>query len=109
MNDLPNEIFRRWGHSYEEDERKIKVYRPSDYNFPPARGRAGIEFRQGGIFIDWVIGPADGSQSIVGKWQVETPSRVRIIFEGNARPSRTLEIVQVDKSILKILELLPTP
>jgi hypothetical protein len=100
MNELPNEIFRKWGHSFEEDTGGTTVYRPSEHVFPRARGRAGIEFRQDGTFVDWIIGPADAQTGINGHWQLEGPGRVRISYEGNARAPRVLEIVQCDAGVL---------
>ena len=105
MSELPNEIFRKWMHSFEEDTEGIKVYRPTEYDFPPARGRDGIEFRQDGVFIYWGIGPTDASRAINGHWKMEGLGRVRVSFEGNVQPSGILEIIQVDAGILKVRQL----
>ncbi len=105
MNELPNEIFRRWGHSFEEDTEDITVYRPSEYAFPPARGRAGIEFRSNGEFIDWTIGPTDASRGISGHWRMEESRRVRVYFENNIRAPQVLEIIQCDVEVLKVKQL----
>jgi hypothetical protein len=102
MSELPNAIFRRWGHSFEEDTGDIMVYRPADYPFPAARGRAGIEFRPDGTLIDWTIGPADAPRGVTGYWRIESPGRVRISFEGNVQASRTLEILECDVGVLRI-------
>jgi len=102
MNELPQAIFQRWGHSFEEDTEGTKVYRPFEYAFPPARGRAGIEFRSDGEFIDWTIGPTDAPQRILGHWQMEGHKRVRIYFEDNIRASRVMEIIHCDENILKV-------
>lgn len=102
MTELPKEIFRKWGHSFEESTGEIIVYRPAEYEFPRARGRAGIEFKPDGTFIDWVIGPADAKRGINGHWQIEGPGRVRISLNGNVRPPRILEILQCDATILKV-------
>lgn len=105
MNELPDEIFRIWIHSFEEDTNKITVYRPVEYDFPRARGREGIEFRPDGVFIDWEIGPTDASRGVNGRWEMEDPGRVRVSFEGNVRPPRILEILQIDAGILKVRQL----
>jgi hypothetical protein len=102
MSELPNEIFRRWGHSFEEDEGDVTVYRPAEYEFPRARGRAGIEFRPDGSFIDWTIGPADARQPVSGDWRTEGPGRVRVSFQGESRTPRVLEILQSDADVLKV-------
>jgi hypothetical protein len=102
MNDMPNELFQKWGHSFEEDTGDIVVYRPAHYDFPRARGRAGIEFRADGEFVDWTIGPGDAQQGVNGRWQVEAPGRMRISFAGAIRPPRVLEIVQCDANMLRV-------
>jgi hypothetical protein len=101
MNGLPNVIFRKWGHSFEEDTGDITVYRPDNYPFPRARGRAGIEFRPDGTFIDWIIGPGDAHRAISGHWRMEGPGRVRVYFDGDVRAPRVLEILQCDAAVLK--------
>jgi hypothetical protein len=102
MNGLPNEIFRRWGHSFEEDTGDIRVYRPEDYEFPRARGRDGLEFRPDGTFIDWTVGRGDASEGIYAKWNLEDLNHLRIDFKDNIRPSRHLEILRCDAEVLKI-------
>ena len=101
MNDLPVEIFRKWTHSREEDQGAIKVYRGEGFNFPPARGRDGIEFRQDGTFIEWAIGAADNQRAIPGHWTASDSTHVRVTFD-EQRPPRDLEIVQCDRDILKV-------
>jgi hypothetical protein len=105
MSELPNEIFRKWMHSFEEDKEGIMVYRPTEYDFPRARGRDGIEFRSDGVFILWGIGPTDAPRGINGHWRVESPGRVLVSFEGNVQPPRILEILQIDAEILKVRQL----
>lgn len=102
MTELPEAIFRKWGHSFEEDADNITVYRPSEFNFPRARGRAGIEFKADGAFIDWTIGPVDAQSPIPGYWRVEDDSRVLVTYEGARRAPRRLEIVQCDDTMLKV-------
>jgi hypothetical protein len=102
MNGLPDAIFRKWGHSREEDTGDITVYRPEDFNFPRARGRDGIEFGRDGTFIEWQIGAADAQRGVQGHWQAEGPGRVRVNYEMNARPSQRLEIVECSPEILKV-------
>ncbi len=109
MNQLPKQIFRKWGHSFEEDARDVKVYRPADYDFPRTRGRDGIEFRPDGTFIEWMAGPADAQQAVPQHWQVEPSGRVRVVFGDNARASQILDIVQVDDNILRIRQLPASP
>jgi hypothetical protein len=102
MNDLPDAIYRRWGHSFEEDRDGVTVYRPAGYAFPRARGRAGIEFRPDGEFIDWRIGRGDARQAVLGRWSDAGGGRVRISFEGGDRAPQELEIVECGEDILRI-------
>lgn len=102
MTELPNEIFRRWGHSFEESTSEITVYRPAEYEFPRARGRAGIEFKPDGAIIYWAIGPADKRLAFNGHWQIEGPGSVRVSFEGNVRTPVVMEILQCDADILRV-------
>jgi hypothetical protein len=108
MSGLPNEIFRKWQHSFEEDADDVHVYRPVEYNFPRARGRAGIEFGPDGRFTEWTIGPADAQRGLPGQWRVEAPGRIRISFPQQSRAPRTLEIVHLDRGVLEV-RLLTTP
>ena len=102
MSDPPSTMFRAWVHSFEEDGGGVTVYRPPEHEFPRARGRAAIEIRPDGTFIDRPVGPADARQEVRGRWQLESPGRLRVSFEGGTRPSRVLQILQSDEGVLKL-------
>jgi hypothetical protein len=102
MAELPRAMFRKWIHSFEEDTGGITVYRSTTYQFPRARGRAGIEFRADGEFIDWRISAADTQRGIIGRWQMEDRGRVRISFEGEDQNTRIIEIVQCNEDVLTV-------
>ncbi|WP_197725454.1 hypothetical protein [Actinoplanes sp. OR16] len=59
----------RWMHSFEEDHDGIRIYRPDDWDFPRARGRSGIEFRDDGTYVDWAIGRGDADEARPGRWE----------------------------------------
>jgi hypothetical protein len=101
VNELPPQIFRKWMHSREEDQDGIMVYRGERCNFPPARGRDGIEFKPDGTFVEWAIGAGDNQQGITGHWEATDSTHVRVSFNGS-RPARSMEIVQVDGQVLKV-------
>jgi hypothetical protein len=104
MTNLPEAIFRRWGHSFEEDHENVSVYRPADYPFPRARGRPGIEFRRDGTYVDWTIGPADVKQAREGRWVAESPGRVRVVGPARGGAARVLEILRSDDDVLELRE-----
>jgi hypothetical protein len=100
--ELPHELFRKWGHSFEESTGEITVYRTAEYEFPRARGRASLEFKPDGTFIYWAIGPADNRLGINGHWKIESPVRVSIVFEGNVRAPLVMEILQCNAKTLRV-------
>src|SRR3712207_9425551 len=67
MTDPTAAVTGRWLHSFEEDHGDVTVYRPPDHDFPPARGRRGIEFSPDGSFTEWVIGRGDAPQAVPGQ------------------------------------------
>jgi hypothetical protein len=99
---LPSQIFRKWMHSREEDVGDTIVYRPSNYPFPPARGRDGLEFRDSGEFILYQIGAADGSDAVPGRWNVQESNIVQIEFPNKSPSSYRLTILECTDQILKV-------
>jgi hypothetical protein len=106
--ELPSQIFRRWTHSYEDDAADARAYRPVEYEFPPARGRAGLEFRPDGTFIDWEIAPTDAQRGIHGSWRVDESGHLHVSTEQGLREGRVFEIIECDDQILKLRQL-PVP
>lgn len=102
MSKLPTDIYKKWGHSFEEDSGGVHVYHPAQYEFPRARGRAAIEFKQDGTFVDWVVGPGDARRANTGKWQVNEEGNVKISFEDNTKAPLTLKILYCDSTVLKL-------
>ena len=96
-------IQRRWIHSHEEDTDAVSVYRPSNYTFPPSRGRIGFEFRPGGELIYLGIAPTDGTAQATGRWAIEGGQVIRI--EALSGPMRSMVITVLscddDKLIVK--------
>jgi hypothetical protein len=74
------DLYRRWIHAREEDEGDLHVYRPADYDLPPARGRRGIEFRPDGELLVYAPGPADKP--------VATPGRMEDVEIVSVEPDR---------------------
>ena len=102
MTDLDACLLRRWLHSHEEDTADVRVYRPADYPFPPARGRDGFEFRPRGEFVYVGIARADGTEESSGRWTVEAPNRIRIDVDIQRVEPLRLEVVSCDAEKLTI-------
>jgi hypothetical protein len=93
MTDLRTCLVGRWLHSHEEDSGTTEIYRPEDYDFPPARGRTGYEFLPDGQAVYIGIASTDGSTETHGHWDVEAPDRVIVTME-DAGTQRTVLQVQ---------------
>jgi hypothetical protein len=100
MSALPDCIFGHWVHSREEDSEDIMVYRPVDYDFPPARGREGFELRSDGTFVDHPIGPGDANLALTGEWQPKGRNLLEV--SSSQRTPHALEVVHCDDNVLKI-------
>jgi hypothetical protein len=61
----------RWLHSHEEDTDDTRVFRPADFDFPPARGREGFELRDDGSGVELRPGPTDRPEQVEGSWELE--------------------------------------
>lgn len=94
------ELYQHWVHSHEEDERErdYHVYRPSTYDFPPARGRESFQLKQDGIAIAHPIAPNDGNLTIMRKWKTEGD---RLIIEDKEHVS-TFQIISVSAEKLVV-------
>jgi hypothetical protein len=99
---LHSGIFKRWIHSHEEDREGVMVFRSSDYNFPPARGRTGFELKEDGEFVAYEIGSDDRSQRVLGHWRSDQQNKLTVYFDNPLNKPYTIEIVSLDHDILKI-------
>jgi hypothetical protein len=79
---------RVWLRSPEEERGAVRVYRPEDHPFPPARGREGLTFHDDGSFVYRAAGRA-GEEA--GRWQ-RTPDGVRVDVAGQVIPLRITEV-----------------
>ena len=100
--ELPSAIFKHWIHSREEDTEGVRVYRPSDYKFPPSRGREGFEIKENGEFIRYGIGPTDARQKIPGTWTIESKNQIQVSLEAPRQISYTMQIISCDETLLKV-------
>jgi hypothetical protein len=95
-------LYQHWIHSFEEDEKdkKLTVYRPSRFNFPPARGREGFEIKRNGIFIWHPISPLDGNDTIEETWKLKDH---KIMITG--KENKEFKIIELTKDKLIISKL----
>ena len=97
---LPDPLFKRWVHSFEEDKNGVKVYRPAGYEFPPARGREGFEIRKNGDFIQYDIAPGDGSRPVAGRWKRSAAGAIRVSLKDGG--TLTLTILSCEDQVLTL-------
>ena len=93
---------RTWLHSHEEDGPGRRVYRPSSWDFPPSRGRTGFQLKAGGVVKELGIGPADGTASATGRWEVEGEGPWILILRLPGRPDQRLGVVEASPERLVI-------
>lgn len=95
-------IFQKWLHSYEEDTKDIKIYRPSSFNFPRGWGRSGMKIDKNGGFILFDIAPNDAIVQIPGKWHQISDGKLEISFPAGEKDDITIEIEELNTEILKV-------
>jgi hypothetical protein len=93
--DVPPELMRHWVHSHEEDSGDLRIYRPADYDFPPARGRRGFELRPDGEVETYGPGPSDVPEATTGRWEASGAGRFKLGGE-------ELEIVSLSSDRLAV-------
>jgi hypothetical protein len=93
-------LAKRWVHSFEEDHDGLEVYRPFDYDLPPARGRDGIEFSDDGSFTQWAVGRGDAQEPLPGQWQAVDAGTVSVTTERGGE--QVLEVVQLTPDRLEV-------
>lgn len=94
-----------WLASHEENRGDTLVYRPNTYKFPPARGRTGFALKPYGRFEQFDIAPTDGLKGREGTWTPAGDTRLRIHLADGQSPDYTLEILALDKKVLKLRQL----
>ena len=92
----PEALFRSWRRSVEEDAQGVQVYRPSEYRFPPSRGREGLELGRDGSVVELRIAPTDGLVRRPGRWRWEPPDRLVIELADEQAQASVLVVREVD-------------
>ena len=100
---LPKQIFKHWVQSYEEDTKDFRVFRASDYNFPPSRGRWGFEIKEDGKFILHSTGPDDRPVEFQGYWKTEGKDKIIGYFEKDGKTQQwIINIITCSEDALKV-------
>src|SRR5690349_1426914 len=99
----PKDVIGTWMHSHEEDTATETVYRPVSYQFPPARGRRGYEFREDHTCHAIGIAARDGSMRTACTWKATSAAKPEIVLTyGDGREERLpLVSVSADRLVLR--------
>ncbi|MBO4210751.1 hypothetical protein GSF22_32875 [Micromonospora echinofusca] len=100
MPDTDDRLHGRWMHSFEEDHEGVEVYRPSGHPFPPARGRAGIEFHPDGTFVDLPVGRGDANEARPGRWRQGPQGPIDVRTAAGDR--QVMEVVRLEPGRLEV-------
>jgi hypothetical protein len=98
----PEQLAGSWLHSHEEDTATERVYRRSDFDFPPSRGRDGYEFLPGQDAKYIGIAARDGAVQTTVNWRLRTGEQPEIMLTLPNGQQRVLQIVSVDQDRLII-------
>jgi len=91
-----------WLHSHEEDTATERIYRRSDFEFPPSRGRRGYEFQSDHSCISIGIAARDGATKEACKWQLHKATESIIVLTFPDGHQNMLQIVSVNSKCLVI-------
>jgi hypothetical protein len=91
-----------WLHSHEEDTASTVVYRPMEYDFPPARGRRGYEFRADGSCNVIGISPRDGAARTSCTWKLHGGASSEILISFPDGRAESVPVVSVDSERLVV-------
>jgi len=97
---------RVWMRSHEEEQGPVRLYRPQNYPFPPARGREGLEFRSDGTFDYLTPGRGDKPVSNTGRWRSAPNDPIRITANIGGTVIE-LKIVELKDDMLRLEWLSP--
>ena len=100
---IPADVLQqRWVHSREEDTDTEMVFRPSTYQFPPARGRESFELGPDGRLVAGGIGATDRRELTPGTWKLQDDEVLAFYTGSGSEPSRTMRVVYADKDQLRV-------
>ncbi|MCH7560310.1 MAG: hypothetical protein IIC67_02895 [Thaumarchaeota archaeon] len=99
---MKKELTHQWIHSHEDDTEDIMVFRRSNYQFPPSRGRRKIEFKEDGQFIQNDIASSCGLKETVGRFKETSPNEIKVDFEQTDNKPYLIKLISCDDKVLKI-------
>jgi len=104
IDQLPPEIFKHWIESREDRDNRpnVSVFRPSDYKFPPSRGRRGFEIKKNGEFILHEIGSTDKPIRMVGNFSVEGRDKIKVNHTGSSPFTLRIVAIEDNGNILRV-------
>jgi hypothetical protein len=96
LENLETCVLGDWIHSHEEDAPGIAIYRPREYEFPPARGRTGFDFMASGKAVHYDIADSDGGEVLSGRWEMQGSNEIKITFDDERIEPIVLQILNCD-------------
>lgn len=88
----PVGLVQRWLHSHEEDTATEMVFRPSNFPFPPSRGRTGFELHPDHTLVEIGIAPTDQPSETSGSWELHEEDEPILLLSPSTESSRTLRL-----------------
>ena len=89
-----------WIRSFEDDKDGTEAYRPTTYEFPPARGREGWKFEENKTVKKQAIAATDGYVSEEGTWTLTKENQKDIVNIVMENGKVNYEIISVSDSII---------
>ena len=100
---IEKRIVGSWMNAFEEDTPGETVFRPADYEFPPARReRVGYNFRADHTGDSLGSSPRDGWARSACTWRVRGGGQPEIVLEFPGGGSEVLSVVSVDRERLVV-------
>ena len=96
----PTLLSRSWTRSHEEDEGDDLVFRPSEGDFPPARGRRSFALAADGTLRQTGPGADDRSVASGGTWSL-TGNRLTLNPAGSSPFQYEIVTVEPDRLVVR--------
>ncbi len=100
-------ISRSWTRSHEEDEGERLVLRPTEYDFPPARGRDSFALNDDGTLELGGPGPDDRRVTTDGTWTLNG-DRLELSPYGTSPRAYTVDDIATDRLVVVAVHESPT-